>query len=308
MVFLRLCPAVIGLFVLLAPSLTAAPTFLEWSAPQNLGPVVNSSATDAAPAISKDGLSLYFNSNRTGGVGANDIWVSKRDRLTEPWGAPVNLGAVVNTVGIEASPAVSRDGHWLFFHSNRSGNMDIWVSYRQHTHDDSGWQAAVNAGPGVNSAFEESMGGFFENDNAGARPQPGRWPQIFFASNRPGVGAFDLYSSTLRRDDTFGPATLITELSDVAAEPGLMVSVTGLEAFFYSGRPGGIGGQDLWTATRRSILAAWSSPVNLGPLVNSAEIDQRPYIAYDRQTLFFGSDRPGGHGGLDLYVTTRSKR
>jgi hypothetical protein len=302
MVFLRLCTAVVGLFVVLTPSLTAAPTFLEWSAPVNLGAVVNSSATDAAPAISKDGLSLYFNSNRTGGVGANDIWVSQRSKLTEPWGAPVNLGAIVNTVGIEASPALSRDEHWLFLHSNRSGNMDIWVSYREHTHDDFGWQAAVNAGPAVNSTFEESMGGFFENDDAGA-------PQIFFGSNRPGgVGAFDLYSSTLLADGTFGPATLILELSSVAADPGLRVSFTGLEAFFFSGRPGGIGGQDLWTATRQSVFDPWSPPANLGALVNSTAIDQGPCLASDRETLFFGSDRPGGRGGTDLYVTTRSKK
>jgi hypothetical protein len=302
MVFLRLCPAVVGLSVLLASSLVASPKFLEWSSPVNLGPVVNSTATDAAPLISKDGLSLYFNSNRTGGVGGSDIWVSHRDSLTEPWAAPLNLGAVVNTVGIEAGPTLSRDEHWLFFQSNRSGNMDIWVSYRQHTHDDFGWQAAVNLGPGVNSAFEETMGGFLENDETGA-------PQIFFGSNRPGgVGAFDLYRSTLLTDGTFGPATLIPELSSVAADPGLRVSFTGLEAFFFSGRPGGVGGQDLWTATRQSVFDPWSPPLNLGPLVNSTAIDQGPCLASDRQTLFFGSDRPGGRGGTDLYVTTRSKK
>ena len=53
---------------------------------------------------------------------------------------------------------------------------------------------------------------------------------------------------------------------------------------------------------------AWSTPENLGPLVNSAGIDQRPYIASDRQTLFFGSDRAGGFGAVDLYVTTRTKK
>ena len=302
MALVRLVVAVVVLVLVVAPFPTAAQNFSDWSAPVNLGSVVNSSATDAAPAISKDGESLYFNSNRPGGSGGNDIWVSHWDRATEAWGVPVNLGEDVNTGGIEASPALSRDGHWLFFHSNRSGNMDIWVSYRRHTHDDFGWETAVNAGSGVNSTFEESMGGFLENDDTGV-------PQIFFASNRPfGVGAFDLYTSSLLADGSFGPATLIPELSSTAAEPGLMVSHTGLEAFFYSGRPGGSGGQDLWTATRETVFDAWSAPVNLGPTVNSATVDQRPYLASDRQTLFFASDRPGGVGGLDLYVTVRAKR
>ena len=86
-----------------------------------------------------------------------------------------------------------------------------------------------------------------------------------------------------------------------------MVRFDGLEAFFFSGRSGGIGGQDLWAATRETVFDAWSAPENLGPLVTSAGIDQRPYIASDRQTLFFGSDRAGGLGGVDLYVTTRTK-
>ena len=127
MVFFRVASTLVALFVLIAPSPAAAPRFSDWSAPLNLGPLVNSSATDAAPAISKDGSSLDFNSNRPGGIGGNDVWVSHWDGLTQSWDIPFNLGAVVNTAGIEASPALSRDGHWLFFHSNRSGNMDIWV-------------------------------------------------------------------------------------------------------------------------------------------------------------------------------------
>ena len=299
MAFVRVVLTVFAITLLVGPSRTAAQRFSDWSIPINLGVVVNSSATDANPAISKDGRSLYFNSNRTGGLGAADLFVSQWDDVTGSWGSPINLGDVVNTSFIEASPALSRDEHWLFFHSNRGGNMDIWVSYRTHVHDDFGWEPPVNAGAAVNSLFEESMGGYLEDDDTGV-------PQIFFSSNRPGMGAFDLYASTVLTDGTFGPATLIAELSSAAADLGTMISHTGLEAFFSSGRPGGRGGQDVWTATRQSALDPWSAPVNLGE-INSATIDQRPYLASDRETLFFGSDRAGGFGGTDLYVTTRAK-
>src|SRR5688572_23604927 len=130
----RVAYTALALSVLLTLSALAAPKFNDWQAPVNLGPIVNSSASDAGPAVSKSGLSLYFNSNRPGGVGGNDLWVSRWDRTTQTWGIPQNLGPVVNTAGIEASPALSRDEHWLFFHSNRGGNMDIWASYREHTH------------------------------------------------------------------------------------------------------------------------------------------------------------------------------
>jgi hypothetical protein len=288
------------LFVLSTLSPSAAPEFGAWSPPVNLGSVVNSTANDAAPSISTRGSSLYFNSNRMGSLG-QDIWVSQWDDVAQEWGAPQNLGPFVNSGFIDASPRLSRDEHWLFFHSNRGGNMDIWMSYREHVHDDFGWEPPAPVVGGVNSAAEETMGGYFENDDLGT-------PHLYFGSTR--LGNFDLFFSELQPDGTFGPATPIPALSSPAADPGMMVSFNGLEAFLMSGRmPGGSGGQDLWTATRVAVGAPWSVPVNLGPTVNSgpttnsAGIDQGPYLAADRTTLYFASDRSGN---LDLYVTTRT--
>src|SRR4029450_4226987 len=70
--------------------------FSNWSTPVNLGPVVNSSANDQHPAISNDGLSLYFSSNRTGTAGALDLYVTQRATVNDPWGVPQNL-AVLNS-------------------------------------------------------------------------------------------------------------------------------------------------------------------------------------------------------------------
>ena len=62
----------------------SAQHFSTWSAPQNVGPLVNSPYVDRHPAISKDGLSLYFTSNRPSAFGGDDIWVSHRDRPEDP--------------------------------------------------------------------------------------------------------------------------------------------------------------------------------------------------------------------------------
>lgn len=72
-----------------------AQKYSDWSAPVNLGPVINSASSDQGPAISKDGLTLYFHSNRPGGLGGFDMWVSQRASVDDPRGAPVNLGLTV---------------------------------------------------------------------------------------------------------------------------------------------------------------------------------------------------------------------
>jgi OOP family OmpA-OmpF porin len=103
--------------------LAQAQNYSDWSAPVNLGPVVNSAATDIGPAISKDGLTLYVSSTRPGGLGSPDIYVSQRASVDDPWGLPVNLGPTVNTTSGELNPAFSRDEHFMFFQSDRPGGF-----------------------------------------------------------------------------------------------------------------------------------------------------------------------------------------
>jgi hypothetical protein len=214
--------------------------------------------------------------------------------------------AAINTAANDAVPSLSRDGHWLFFASNRPGGFgdnDIWASWREHTHDDFGWEPPFNLGVGINSAFFDAGASYFENDEGGA-------PFLFFTSNRPGglggPGTFDIYVSQLWPVGSFGPATLVPELSSAASDQRPSVRFDGLEVFFFSNRPGSLG-NDLWVSTRKSLFDPWSIPDNLGPAVNSESNDQQPHIAADRQTLFFATDQPGGFGGLDLYVTTRTR-
>jgi hypothetical protein len=279
----------------------AAPQYSEWSAATNLGAMVNSSADDFGPGLSKDGLSLYFTSTRPG-FGGEDIWVAQRASRGDPWGAPVNLGPTINTAGFERVPAFSRDGHWMFFGSSRpggvEGSFDIWASWRQFVHDDFGWQTPVNVGPGVNSAFTDNAPAFLETDN-GAQ-------FLYFTSNRPGgPGDFDLYVSARLADGTWGPANPIVELNTPANEGRPAIRHDGLEIFFQSNRPGSAF-FDLWSATRDTTADAWSAPVNLGA-PNSASAEIQATISSDRETLIFASARTDGSGGADLYVSTRTK-
>jgi hypothetical protein len=302
---IRITAAVVALaFIVIAPAdPDAAPRFSEWSAPVNLGGTVNSGFIDAGAAISKDGLSLYFHSDRPGGFGSNDIWMSRRAALDTPWGPPLNLGAVINTSALDNAPVLSRDEHWLFFNSTRTGGyggFDLWASYRAHTHDDFAWQPPINLGTGVNSMSLEAAASFFENDDDGL-------PLLFFTRLPGALGNADTYVSAATADGSFGPATLVPELSSAANDQRPSVRFDGLEVFLQSDRVGSFGGFDLWVSTRETLSQAWSIPINLGSTVNSTSSVQQPHIAADRETLFFASNRPGGFGGQDLYVTTRAR-
>ena len=106
---------VAGVALLLTSSVDTAGRFSDWSVPVNLGEGVNSAFEEFLPELSKNGRSLYFASNRPGPFGGEDLWVSRRAGASLPWGPAENLGAAVNSESNERSPALSRDGHLLFF-------------------------------------------------------------------------------------------------------------------------------------------------------------------------------------------------
>ena len=297
----------LGAAIVLVSAFTAssgAQKYSEWSAPINLGPTVNSAANDRGPAISKNGLSLYFASARLGGLGGEDIYVSQRESRDGEWGPPSNLGSIINTGTNEGVPAFSRDGHLMFFTSGRlggSGGIDIWVSRREDTHDDFAWQPAENLGAGVNSALNDAGPSYFEDDETGIR-------QLYFNSNRPGgPGTSNIYVSEQAADGSFLAASLVLELSSIGDTSRSSIRYDGREIFFNSNRPGSLTTFDLWVATRDSVFDAWSEPINLGSTVNSGQLNVQPYISSDRETLFFASIRPDGFGQTDLYMSTRTK-
>lgn len=283
-----------------------APQFSDWSAPVNLGSVVNSPSADIEVAISKDGRSLYFASNRAGGFGRQDIWVSQRASVEDPWGPPQNLGADINTAFDDRTPMITTDGHRMYFSSDRPGGFggtDIYVSRRRDKRDDLAWQAPENLAGGVNTSFNENLPFYFDDDATG--------PVLYFNSNRPagapGTGETDIYSSAPQPDESFGPAVLVPELSSPLRDAGMAIRRDGLELILASDRAGTFGVFDLWVSTRASTSEVWSTPVNLGSTVNSAAGEARLSLSFDGTTLYISGDRAGGFGVQDLWVSTRTR-
>lgn len=301
-------------------------SFGPWSAPVNLGPVVNSASSDQHPAISKDGLSLYITSDRSdleGAQGKLDIWVSQRSSTNDPWGTPRNLGPAVNSGSDDRVPTFSRDGHWMFFGSTRpggAGGIDLWASYRTDVHDDFAWQAPVNLGA-VNSPYDDDGATLFADDDTGITT-------LYFTSTRPhgpnGATDFDIYSSTTNPDGTFTVPAPVTELNSPGRDTRTAIRHDGLEMFITSDRTGSVidpatnkPSIDLWVSSRQTTHDLWSTPINLnnlGSIINTFSTDGAPAISADSLTLYFYSNRSGsqldpvtGKPTNDLWMTTRSK-
>ncbi len=175
-----------------------------WATPVNVGAPVNSSAMEVSPTVSGDGLILVFASSRTGTGGPYDLWLSERSTVHAPWGAPVNLGATVNSPthgDLECS--LSADGLALFFASGRPGglsNYDLWMTTRKSRQ--APWTPTVNCGPFVNSSSTEGAAGV----SADMRT-------LYFDSDRPGgSGGYDLWAAAIMPTVDFnGDGTVDTD-------------------------------------------------------------------------------------------------
>jgi Tol biopolymer transport system component len=286
----------------------AAQQFSGWSNPVNLGVAVNSSSNEQHPALSPDGLSLYFSSDRPGGAGGSDLWVAHRSTRTSQWGI-ASVVAPLNSPSSEFAPAFDPSGRWLFFGSERDGGCggrDVWVSFRTNTRSDLDWMIPVNLGCGRLSwpGFDDGPT-YFQEEKTGIGT-------LYFISDRPGgLGGRDVWSASNRNGSAFGAPVNVTELNSSVDDARPAVRADGLEFLFTSARVGSVPlgtapSTDIWVSTRQSATAPWPVPVNLGS-VNTSATEGAPTLSLDGTTMIFNSNRADTVGGLDLYVTTRTR-
>ncbi|MCG3128087.1 MAG: hypothetical protein CHACPFDD_02961 [Phycisphaerae bacterium] len=264
-----------------------------WQPPVGLAELINSAGDAYEPRLSWDGLTLYF---VRGKAGENaEIFVTARSFAG--WSQPEPLAAL-NSECDELGPEPSADGRTLYFYSDRpggAGGYDIWVSRR----GPDGWQSPQNAGPAVNSEF---------NDYGPALAPDAR--TLYFASNRPTpqdvrqpnpdawpatlreerfVRTYDLYSAELG-EAGFAPAAALQALNTPFNEGAPCISPAGDFLYFGSDRPGGLGGYDLYR-TRR-LRGELRPPENLGASINTAANELDPALTMGGFGLFFSSNRP----------------
>ncbi|HNS22380.1 MAG TPA: protein kinase [Sedimentisphaerales bacterium] len=156
----------------------------EWGPAVNLGHVVNSPSYDGEPLLSNDGLALYFTSNRSGGFGSADIYVTIRATNADEWGPPTNLGPIVNSALAEGGVGLSTDGRVLFFHRTKpEGDFDLWMATRRT--ESQGWEPPVPLGSTINAT------GYMSNEFGPDISSDGS--TLYFCTHRPGEFGYKYY-------------------------------------------------------------------------------------------------------------------
>lgn len=264
----------------------------EWSEPVNLGPGVNTARWDEHPKLARDGLTLWYSGN-----GA--FWTAQRDTLDATFGPREPFALTIeDREAWDSEPTLSLDWRVLVFSSGRQSqrekDVDLWMAVRESS--DVPFLSAQRL-EAVSSPTSE-VTPFISDDGL----------QLYFSSaRRGGAGSMDLWVS--RRadlDEPFdAPESLGPGVNSPQLDRGPWVSDDGLVLLFDSDRPGGLGGFDLWMCTRDSTADDFGPAQWCGDRVNSAQIDASPFYCSAMQAVLFHSNRPGGHGEADLWMSRR---
>ncbi len=198
-----------------------------WSPPVRLDSV-NSKEWDGAPFLTYDQNYLYLSSERAGGFGDIDIWISQR--LGENWTKPKNIGAPINTKGYDGFASLSSDGKVLYFKRDAPEKAKCDSKYHfdlfYSTLKDGKWQEPKKLPPPINSEYCEGSHIILPDGRT-----------LIFSSNRPGgFGGHDLYKSEKKVDGSWTePVNLGSFINTEADESIVSVPASGDIMYFTSG-------------------------------------------------------------------------
>jgi len=241
------------------------------------------------PFLTDDCLTIYFQSDRPGGMGEFDLWKATRASRSDPFGQITNL-ASIDTPSLELHYALTVDGLQAFLATDRpggNGKADIWMQSRARVTDPFGALAPL---PVLNTAANEYD------------PQPSRDAlRLYYMSEATGAGDI-MIARRSSMAAAFSPPEPITELNTAYEDGNPTLSADELFIIFASQRPEGAGSTDLFYASR-STRSTPFGPVQPVPVVNTPYLEGESFIACGDRELWFASDRPNAGGAWQIYRT-----
>lgn len=259
---------------------------------ENLGEAINSEETDYAPVLTESQKTIIFTSRRAGGRGIlkdtdnkyfEDLWIANKEG--DKWGAPKNMGEVINTETHESNLGLSPNGQRLYIYKTDNAG-DIYFSELKNGK----WTKPKSLGKLINSDYREI---------SAVETSDGK--QLFISSDRPGgAGGADIY---VCKKDSKGNWTAPTALSSAINteydEEGPYFDVNTSTLYFSSKGHKGMGGHDLYRS--EFVNGEWSEPQNLGYPINTTDDDLYFFMASDGKTGYYASFKEDSHGENDLY-------
>lgn len=263
-----------------------------WSEPENLGPLVNTRYEESEPCLSNDGLTLLFHSNRPGGQGGLDLWMTVRKTVNSDWQQAKSLGPTINTPIDEMSPYLSDDGLTLYFSSDLQGaSQYIWSSTRKSV--EAAWSIPTRLSDRINSRH---------SDIEPAISADGR-TMLFTSMRQPRAGVYDLWMS--RRETSnltwSDPVHLASEINCDAwqGSPSLSGEVWGSVLVYHTE-------SNIRFSVRPDPNAAFETSQELDPTGNLYD-SYAPFLSQDGKELYFRkSERQTG--SKDLWVSRRVRK
>ncbi|MDF2454158.1 MAG: ompA [Cytophagaceae bacterium] len=250
---------------------------------------INSPYPEMGPLVSPDGKTLYFSRRgdpqaQGGKEDLEDIFYSEWNATTQSWGEAKNIGAPLNNDGPNFINSISPDGNTLLLGNSyfEDGTMEDGVSVSHRTKD--GW------------SFPERL--IIDKDvNINARAN-------FFMSNsqkillmsiehkKDNVGNRDLYVSFRSDDGTWTkPTNLGNTLNTTGIEQAPFLASDDRTLYFASDGMNGYGGSDIYVTRRLDdTWTNWSTPENLGPIVNSSRDESYLSIPASGERIYFTSE------------------
>jgi hypothetical protein len=264
--------------------------------PVNLGSEINSPQDDFGPEISADGLALYIATDRPGGKGDTDVWVSTRPTKNDEWGSPVHLEGPLNTSYAIWEVSLTADGLQLYFSDgpfsaimpSGHGYGDVWMATRSSTSE--------SFGPPVN------MPAVINSDHAAWADISPDGLELYITSHRTGsIGACDIWMAKRASEDSpwGSPVNLGSDVNSGLPDQTPDICYDGLTLFWAQGV--GPDGMDLWMARREDQSQPFGAVVALPDGVNTTAGEFGPCLSPDGTVLYFSSNRSGGLGGFDLW-------
>ncbi len=273
------------IYIIISILMSAAMAFSQPKV--NIMPVdFNSSDDDFAPCFTQNGRILFFTSNRDG-----DQKIYYVERNSEGWSSPEELKGDVNEGAQIGSVTVTPDGQFMVFAAYNNGKegqgrTDLFSARKVY----GVWTDIQNLGPNVNSEYWDSQPALTSDGNT-----------LFFVSDRPGgMGGTDIYMSTRTRDGWSKAVNIGSPINSEYDEMSPVMAVDNKTMTFASNRPGGMGGFDIYVSKYQGNN--FTAPLNPGLPINSSS-DEYYYVSQTNSDIaYFSSDRGGGSGGLDIYM------